>query len=276
MDDYGTLLAEKLGWASLLCLSQLPSEWTSGWPSLRDQLLIHSIQKGIDWAGAVQNQGAGLNGWWPDGGHSIGRKWPVMFSALMLGETALIDKIRTKSGDNVLPLYGSQFGQEYANWGDKILFAEDGQTFFVQQADIYGHNTTMDYVSGDIGLPEYGMYHVHVPHKDDRYLISDHRLKNTGSVYGAFAIAALIMNQKANWNHDAFFYYTDRWVEICSFHVPYNAGDWKFHETAIALFMWNSYRGNHPPIWTRTRNISPDFNNLLDTNNPAYSNGSAR
>jgi len=71
------------------------------------------IQNGIDHYWILKNGGA-----WPqDGGHASGRKFPILFAGLMLGESNM---------KNIGKLY----------FPEQNLFGEDSQTFYVSQSDI--------------------------------------------------------------------------------------------------------------------------------------------
>lgn len=273
MPDYGSIIADELGWASLLLQSQLPAGWT------KDELLKHFIQKGIDWSGAIQHQAAGSNGWDPDGGHSLGRKWPTMFAAIMLSDTTLLNYIKTKSGDYCKAPYstGNGFSTNVSTPSDAVSFPEDGQTFIVSSIDISKNRSgagLVSYLSSDLNLPEYGMYHSSWPETDDRSWTSNHRQVNSGTVYSAFALAALFMGQRANWNHDAFFDYTDRFSEVSLAVSPSNSYPWKGHETAIALNMWKAYRKTYTPYWTRSNPTAVPIPDMTSLSDPAYLNGS--
>jgi hypothetical protein len=94
----------------------------------KHDLLINFIQLGIDIYSFIES---GSSGWPPDGGHSGGRKWPIMFAGLML-DYAPMKNIGQKSGDY---LYADGHGP--GNWpSNYIHFGEDGQTHYVTQEDI--------------------------------------------------------------------------------------------------------------------------------------------
>jgi hypothetical protein len=91
-------------------------------------LLINYIQLGIDTYSYIES---GATGWPPNGGHSYGKKWPILFAGLMLDYTPM-KNIGQKSGDY---LYSSGYGPGNPP-PDYIHFAEDGQTFYVTQFDV--------------------------------------------------------------------------------------------------------------------------------------------
>jgi hypothetical protein len=102
-------------------------------PAEKESLLINSIQLGIDLYSFVE-VGANANGyigWPPDGGNMNGRKWPIMFAGIMLDYAPMRD-IGQKSGNY---LYTNGHGPGNAP-ADYINFGEDGQIFYVAQADV--------------------------------------------------------------------------------------------------------------------------------------------
>ena len=52
-------------------------------PAKKEKLLIGFVQNGIDLWGIVR---AGFHGWQGFGGHGTGRKWPIVFAGIMLGD----------------------------------------------------------------------------------------------------------------------------------------------------------------------------------------------
>jgi hypothetical protein len=70
-------------------------------------LLINIIQYGIDLWGIAR---AGYNGWQAHGGHGSGRKWPIIFAGMLLGDTAMASPNTTYPdlhfGEDMLTMYG--------------------------------------------------------------------------------------------------------------------------------------------------------------------------
>jgi hypothetical protein len=95
MPNYGREHARIVSIASLMLMLDVPREQ-------KEKLAIGMIQHGIDLYGTAMNGGY----WNEGGGHSSGRKWPVVFAALMLGDSALL----------TLPL--------------SAIFQEDTQTYY--------------------------------------------------------------------------------------------------------------------------------------------------
>ena len=190
----------------------------------KDKLLISLVQLGIDNTGIADNGG----GWPHNGGHHLGRKWPILFAGVMLNDSHM---------------------KEVGQW--KTRFQEDEQTFYVTQADVdMTHSpkwkpdkrakTLEPYTKEDIGMPDWAGGHNDAPETANRAMTTPYRQVNS-PVYPGFVLAARIMGQEDAWNHKALFDYTDRWMKMT---------DGKFHSgdsPRFMLNMWNTY-GNikHP------------------------------
>jgi hypothetical protein len=91
-------------------------------------LLIGYMQLAID---LYSNITSGSVGWYPNGGHSSGRKWPILFAGLLFNDSGM-KGVGAKSGD-----YINSSGHSAGNVpSDYIYFGEDAQTFYVTQAEI--------------------------------------------------------------------------------------------------------------------------------------------
>jgi hypothetical protein len=149
-----------------------------------EELLRDYIQKGIDYWGVAQsNPGT----WIADGGIDSGRKWPVIFAGLMLGD------------------------QDMANVS--ATSAEDEQTY-------YGTGVNGAKVLWRIRPYPQCQFEELPPEKWKEPLFKGinngwreeaYRSLN-GPTWTGEALAARLMGAKTFWNHDAFFDYVDRWV----------------------------------------------------------------
>lgn len=193
----------------------------------KERILINLVQYGIDLAGIADNGG----GWPANGGHSMGRKWPILFAGLMLDDAHM---------------------KNVGQW--KTRFHEDEQTFYVSQKDVEithsprwapdKRSPTHPYEQADIGTPEWGIRHAAEPQADNRDLGATYRSIN-GEVYPGFVLAALLMGQKQAWNHDALFDYTDRYMKLLG------AREVAHGPPPFVQNMWNAYR--KPPEPPRGR-----------------------
>lgn len=193
MPNYGRDLAQTLSDAILLLqvdFSKLP-----GQPG-KDPLLIAMVQHGIDLAGIADNGG----GWPANGGHHLGRKWPILFAGVVLNDPYL---------------------QSVGQW--KTRFQEDEQTFFVSQAEIDATHSDrwkpdkrskdgqIPYEKEDIGLAEWGIVHRENPYADNKAWTATYRHVN-GPVYPGIVLGVRLLGQEQAWNHPPLFAYTDRYV----------------------------------------------------------------
>jgi hypothetical protein len=185
----------------------------------KDRLIMGLVQYGIDSAGIADNGG----GWPADGGHSLGRKWPILFAGALLKDDHLLS---------------------VGSW--KTRFQENEQHFYVSQAEVDLTNSTawapdkratlLPYTAADIGTPEWGIVHFANPKADNAHFSATYREIN-GAVTPGFALAARLMNLKKAWNHDAFFDYVDRYMKWRTENPPVANQPSKF-----LVAMWNEYR----------------------------------
>ena len=232
---YGRETGRAIGMATLL----LMLDYTA---AEKEALLINGIQHGIDLWGIAH---AGHPGWIAHGGHGSGRKWPIIFAGLMLGDTQMQKPSQTYPNLK----FGEDMHTAYANcWtGAKAVYT--------------GH---MGLWNGQpvSKLPHWGPYeHIHPSlwqstyNNADRYHIGeDYRRCCTSIAWVGQALAARIMHAEDLWNHKPFFEYVDRWMtEDDTVHVAvikeatgrdYSAG-WQRQGQAWDKFinnMWATYR----------------------------------
>ena len=191
MPDYGREMATQVGIGALMLHLNLSD-------AAKEPLLIRYAQLGIDLYGIAQD--GGDHNWPPAGGHTSCRKWPILFAGLMLN-------------DAVMRAIGPGDGTGTVEW------AEDGQTFYVTQADIerlHSPDTrgcyAEEYTQADLGLAEWGIYHSIDPTSDNRAWCAIYRQCCTATAWAGFVLAAQIMNAKDQWRHDALFDYQDRYM----------------------------------------------------------------
>ena len=224
--QYGREAGRAVGVAALLlCLDFKPEE--------KERLLVNFVQYGIDLWGIVR---AGYPGWPAHGGHGTGRKLPIVFAGITLGDE---DMQRPK--------------RRYPN----LKFGEDMQTAHAQgwtgaKAVYAGH-------VGKDGKGEWGAYeHLH-PSKWPGLLGENYRRCCTSVAWVGQALAIRILHAEAIWGHDAFLDYVDRWMtEDDTQHIrqikeatgaDYSA-PWLRQRQCWDPFveqMWARYRSNLPP-----------------------------
>ena len=230
MPNYGRDMGNLIVDASLLINTDIPAE-------KKRELTAYLIQYGIDLTGIADNGG----GWRANGGHSLGRKWPILFAGIMLNDTHMRNA-----------------GHWPRDFDTGVEFQEDHQHFYVtkEEVDLSQSNQwnpdrrnqkkgeVVAYTTDQIGLPEWGIRHSYVPESDNGHWDAVYREVN-GGVTPGFALAAHIMGARELWNHPAFFDYQDRYIDHPESPV---------HGTnAVSFFvrtMWDQHRGNYPPVWS--------------------------
>lgn len=236
MPEYGRELSTQVGIMALALLVDFKQ--LSDQPE-KEPLMIGFVQLGIDLAAIADHGGS-----WPsNGGHHMGRKWPILFAGLMLDNAHMKNVGQWQTG-----------------------FQEDLDTFYVSQAEIdMTHSDKwkpdkrakelLAYEEEHLGLPEWGIRHRKDPWADNRYWGATYRTINNQS-YAGFVLAAHIMGQKQAWNHEPLFDYVDRVTQFGSAgrppgkkgHVVYTYGNQFVHD------MWQAYRRDYGCYWKVTAN----------------------
>ena len=243
MPSYGREIATQVGIGALMLHLNFSNE-------RKERLLVRYVQLGIDLFGIIQDGGEG--NWIGMGGIANGRKYPILFAALML-DAPDMKKIGEKSGDY---LYSSGHGPGNKP-PDYIHFGEDDQTFYVTQADVdVTHSPQWNpdkrdtqmipYESEDIGLAEWGITHATDPSTSNKFWETAYR-QVSGPCWGGYTLAAHIMGMKDLWNHDAFFDYVDRYMR--------EATDYR-QTNAFVERMWDTYRANYGPASTMSPTLT--------------------
>jgi len=186
MPQYALEYGRVVGICALLLCTDLP-------PEQKETLLVNFVQIGIDLGGMIR---AGHPGWEGFGGHGSGRKMPIVFAGLLLGDEQLA---------NVNASFpGASFGQdEQTAYGDcwtgaKVVFT--GHRGINARTGVarpgtgpYEHKHPSEWTGGDNTSESY-------------------RRCCTSVGWVAQALALRLMKAEDAWNHDAFFDYVDRWM----------------------------------------------------------------
>lgn len=224
--DYGRDLSNRLE-LGLLSLQLNYSD------AEKRSLMVRLIQYGLDVCGS-----AVAGGFWREaGGHNQGRKMPLLLAAAVLGN----DEIRT-----------------YGDAGKHLIFQEDRQTFYVNEAtvsitqsadwnpDPRGGNPT-PYTKADLGLPEWGINHVRRPANDNKEWATPYRSTSNSSTIG-HVLTAHIMGLRTTWNWEPLFDYYDRyWKLERETRVETNT------PSAFERDMWAAFRALSPTVVPRPR-----------------------
>lgn len=211
--NYGREHGRLVSMASLMLHLDVPKE-------RKEKLLIGLVQYGIDIAGVARVGGS----WNRGGGHTSGRKWPVLFASLMLGAPELRD----------LP--------------EGAVFHEDAQTYY--GTGWFGQSAL--YWMVDHHGPR-ARYEEKPPEEWEEWdrNTEDYRLCCNAKAWVGTALAARLMEAIPLWNHDAFFDYCDRWMLLDE---PYAANrapnprpedETKTFDPFVDA-MWRTYRDTAP------------------------------
>ncbi|MBG0858898.1 MAG: hypothetical protein IQL11_05300 [Bacteroidales bacterium] len=213
MPNYGREHARLISIASLMLMLDAPREQ-------KEKLTLGLIQHGIDLYGT-----AICGGYWNEGGgHSSGRKWPILFASIMLNN------------------------QELLNLPATAIFQEDTQTY-------YGNGWFGQKVLWQM-IFHHGKrdpYEEKPPDKWEQWdkTSESYRICCTSSAWVGTALAARYLKAIKLWGHDAYFDYVDRWMQE---EDPYaqTRGDHSRPGAETTTFdpfvtaMWKSYRKNAP------------------------------
>ena len=230
MPEYGRELSIALGGAALALLldwEQIPDA-----PD-KQRLLINFIQIGIDFASIADNGGS-----WPsNGGHLMGRKWPIMFAGLLLNDEHM---------------------KNVGQW--ETAFQEDYDTFYISQKEIdMTHSKSwkpdkraekLAYEAKHLGMPEWGIRHRKDPWADNLHWKATYRPINN-MAYPGFTLAAHIMGQRKSWNHEALFDYVDRHIALAEIHPHKKPGHHLYYTygSSFIAHMWKAYRHKYGCVW---------------------------
>ena len=265
MPNYGRDMASQVGVGAMMLHLNFSHE-------AKRTLLIRYVQLGIDLFGIVQD--GGVNNWVPNGGHSSGRKWPILFAGLVLNDADMKDighRSEVAFGEDGMTYYVTKHPSPASIWSfNGSCWVSDGTDekydIFVPNPNpaldpapanfnaagyrrhvgwgftYFGHanaNKEQDfaeYTDVDAGLPEWEIG------RGLGGLDWDAAYRNCGNgeIYGGYVLAANMMpGARALWNHEALFDYTDRFTAIEGQSSPF------------VLALWQTYRADYGCIWTR-------------------------
>jgi hypothetical protein len=189
MPQYGLEYGRVVGISALLLCTDLK-------PQQKEPLLVNFIQVGIDLGGMVRAGHPGWTGW---GGHGSGRKLPIVFTGLLLG-------------DNELANINKSF--------PKVSFGQDEQTAYADcwtgARVVFAGHSGIDAATGKGRSRNsgWGPYE-HTPPlqwEDGQNTSEAYRRCCTSIGWVAQALALRLMRAEKSWNHNAFFDYVDRWM----------------------------------------------------------------
>ena len=172
--NYGREHARLVSIASLMVMLDVPVE-------KKKKLTIELIQRGIDLYGIAMTGGY----WNEGGGHSSGRKWPIVFASLMLKNPILLRLPST-----------AVFHEDTQTYYGKGWFGQDvlwQMIFHHGRRESYEEKPPEQWAKWDSTSESY-------------------RLCCNAVAWVGTALAARYMKAIKPWGHDAFFDYIERWM----------------------------------------------------------------
>ena len=214
---YGREIARIVSIGSLMLHLDVPQE-------RKRKLLIGMLQYGIDLRGIVE-----AGGYWNEGGgHTSGRKWPILLAGLMFDDERFADMPVTARFQEDTQTY---YGQGWA-----------GQTALWQMVE--HHGARAPYMEREPG--QWRTFDGGWAETSESY-----RLCCTIRVWPGQTLAALLMGAKGLWNHDAYFANVEDWMREEDLYArrrgvprPPEEGS---SADAFVTAMWRRYRSAVPP-----------------------------
>jgi len=214
MPNYGREHARIVSIASLMLCLDVPQV-------TKEKLAVGMIQHGIDLYGT-----AVAGGYWNEGGgHSSGRKWPIMLAGILLND------------------------ERFFNLPGTAVFQEDTQTYFGE--GWFGQKALWQMIIHHGQRQPYEEKHPGQWEKWDKTSES-YRVCCTSSAWVGMALAARQMKAIKLWGHDAFFDYVDRWMRIDD---PYAKARGNYPRPASETKTFDPFVTE---MWQKYRELAPD------------------
>ena len=213
MPNYGREHARLVSIASLMVMLDVPK-------ARKEKLVIGLIQHGIDLYGTAM-----VGGYWNEGGgHSSGRKWPILFASILLKNPKIAE----------LP--------------ETAIFQEDTQTYYGK--GWFGQSVLWQMITHHGNRDPYEEKSPDQWEKWDKTSES-YRVCCTANAWIGTALAGRYLKAIKIWGHDAYFDYADRWMREDD---PYQNARGNFHrpngETEtfdpFVTEIWKTYRPKAP------------------------------
>jgi hypothetical protein len=152
--------------------------------------------------------------------------------------------VKSIDSDTQISLERPYIGDTNETGNSKYMIA--GQIFYGHGLDGVGLTQGFDYseyVDANLGLPEWGIRRFTQRYNDGLDWGANYRLNVGRAGLGSHQLTALIMGLKTLWNHDVYFDYVDRWMQIM-------VGQSGRTLSVFSADMWDEYRNDYPPVWT--------------------------
>lgn len=211
--NYGREHGRLVSIASLMIHLDVPRE-------RKEKLLVGLVQYGIDNAGLARVGGS----WNWGGGHSSGRKFPVVLASLILGDESL----------RKLP--------------ETCVFHEDAQTYYGLG---WAGQTVLYWMVTHHGQREH--YEEKPPTEWQQWdrTSESYRVCCNARAWVGMALSIRLMQAIKVWNHDAFFDYVDRWMAQQDDYAELRRGRRRPNQEGSTYdpfvdAMWHRYRDTVP------------------------------
>jgi hypothetical protein len=200
--------------------------------SLKMPSLIGYVQVGID----LYHDLLGGSTWPANGGHALGRKLPMAFAGLLLGNTAMQDAVSTAPFNTFQEDGHLPFVQRANHGAGQVLFGDPGSDVGYWQCvvtpDALGNRTLKD----PYGFIDGG----HRPGGGYQYCCNSLTWK------GHALMLHLMPQLKAIWGNDHLEVYEDRWVNLGAWAQPDSCAPPDFSDTtATGDFNSDTTKGSH-------------------------------
>lgn len=183
----------------------------------RREIIINLCQIGIDMYGLYMN-----GQYWTDGGgHSHGRKLPIIFAGLVFNDPSMM-------------LLQKRFGEDHA--------------FFVQKTGTTINNGFGGYGNEHIGMAEWGWKHADIPNTDNIAWdsnVTPYRFCCTANSWLGQCIAMRLMGGLKAWNNNAWATYLDKYIRKCK--ADGSPGWWLDWSDGRQLAAWDKFRVQDAP-----------------------------
>jgi hypothetical protein len=264
MPGYGREICSVVGVAALQLCTDAPRDQ-------KTRLCQGMIQVGIDnWAIARRGKRGEAGGWISQGGFGYGRKFPIVFAAILLQDPEMLNISRN---------------------APETVFSEDQATEFGQTWT--GANVRYTGEFPLTGQTDRGPYeHLWPGLWPGPYRIQSEGYRRASSISSsvAEALAAHLMKAEKVWDHDAFFAYMDRWMYEddawyvkmirtalgADFDKPWCRGMHAFPgDDNFIDGMWAKYRqsAGMPPVWGFQKGIDEQGQVTIGPNREFLVNG---
>ena len=213
MPNYGREHARVVSIGSLMTMLDVPKE-------KKEKLVIGFIQHGIDLSGTAK-----VGGFWNEGGgHSSGRKWPIIYASIMLNNPGIYDLPAT-----------AIFQEDTQTYYGKGWFGQDVLYWMIQHHGRRSH------------------YEEKQPEQWEKWdkTTEGYRVCCNGGAWIGTALSARYMKAIKLWGHDAHFDYVERWMRPDD---PYKAARGNRQRPSaetkatddFVTDMWKAHRANAP------------------------------